>query len=73
MKKEKTSTMDAFPMAGNREWDPCWGMNYRQWLIGMAMQGAAASGNYPRWEAAARDAIGRADAVCQMLDEEAGG
>jgi hypothetical protein len=46
------------------------GMTYRQWLVGMALQGLLSNaGNQLDFELAAEEAIGHADSVLAQLEK----
>lgn len=46
-----------------------WGMNYRMWLVGMALQGLLANAaSQLDFELAAEEAIGHADSVLAQLE-----
>jgi hypothetical protein len=62
----------AFPVDMDAtNYDPaCDGMTYRQWLVGMALQGLLSNaGTQLDFELAAEEAIGHADSVIASLEK----
>lgn len=62
----------AFPVHSDMEHESICGMSYRQWLVGMAMQGIAANDCSTEWawKEIAMHAVDAADAVLAELEKQ---